>query len=539
MYRGAEADPALPGNLETPPNTVPNTPRIPHSRAEPTDEHYMFANEPTTPQQAPGIIDAALRYRQLTIALTLVGLILGAGYTLFQPESYTAVGHLVLTDPRGSATFRDGSPTVDFGRYVAERVDFAMSTEVLRRVVEEFPNAGEQSDVRDKCSVAGEDGASVIDITCSYDNAEFATATVNTIAKVYQERTKEQAATKAEAALAALTTEKESLQKTLDAQRDATGGDDSYNLAVSQAAASRMNELEKRGTDIRTTQALFGNGTESFDFARIPASASTKVLLVRNSFIGAILGFFIAVLTAWFRADRTPIGDSATDVASWVGLPILGEIEHRLLLSNAIDLTGTPEPSFQRITSNLDSVLDGETVLFTPAEPIARHEDIVIKTALVAARAGKRVLLIDADQAGRSVSNLLGLPPGTGLAEFITGEAPADEATVRLGFGKAAGLGASSLYIMGPGGEPGQAPALFRSAETAEALVELKRNYDLILIDGPPLLESAGSAILGQAVDGVVVLIERGTPKHTIEDARRQLAFLASDALGFVFIHGA
>jgi hypothetical protein len=45
--------------------------------------------------------------------------------------------------------------------------------------------------------------------------------------------------------------------------------------------------------------------------------------------------------------------------------------------------------------------------------------------------------------------------------------------------------------------------------------------------------------VLGQAVDGVVVLIGRGTPKHTIEDARRQLAFLASDTLGFVFIHGA
>ena len=49
---------------------------------------------------------------------------------------------------------------------------------------------------------------------------------------------------------------------------------------------------------------------------------------------------------------------------------------------------------------------------------------------------------------------------------------------------------------MGPGGEPGQSPALFRSAETAQALAELCRSYDLILIDGPPLLASAGSAVL-------------------------------------------
>ncbi|MFN8050393.1 MAG: hypothetical protein U0Q22_03065 [Acidimicrobiales bacterium] len=500
----------------------------------------MFATEPTSPQQAPGIIDATLRYRQVTIALTLIGLVLGAAYTVFQPDSYTAVGHLVLTDPRGSATFRDGSSVVDFTRYVAERTDFAMSGEVLSGVVKEFPSSGSVADIRDNCTVAGADGASVLDITCSYSEAKAATGTVDALVKVYRAQTKQQAEAKANAALAALTTETDALQKTLDEQRSAAAGNsDTYNLAIAQSAAARLNELAKRGTDIRTTQALFGDGTESYDFARIPPSTSKKVLLVRNSLIGAILGFLIAVLTAWFRADRTPIGESANDVAGWVGLPMLGEIEHRLLQSNSIDMTGTPEPSFQRVTSNLDAVLNGETVLFTPAEPIARHEDVVIKTALVAARAGKRVLLIDADQTGRSVSNILGLPSGTGLAEFIAGEAPADEATVRLGFGKAAGLGASSLYLMGPGGDPGQPPALFRSAETTEALAELRRSYDLILIDGPPLLVSAGSAVLGQAVDGVVVLIERGTPKHTIDDARRQLAFLASDALGFVFIHGA
>ena len=36
----------------------------------------MFATEPTSPQQAPGIIDATLRYRQVTIALTLIGIVM-------------------------------------------------------------------------------------------------------------------------------------------------------------------------------------------------------------------------------------------------------------------------------------------------------------------------------------------------------------------------------------------------------------------------------------------------------------------------------
>ena len=498
----------------------------------------MFASEPSAPQQAPGIIDATLRYRQLTVALTLVGLVLGAAYSLFQSTTYDAVGHLVLTDPRGSATFRDGSSVVDFARYVNDRVDFAKSGEVLAAAAKDFPAAGSAGDIRGACDVTGEDGGSVMTITCSNGDEKIAIGTVDALVKAYRSLTKSQAADKAKAALDALVTEKTALQNKLDGLKDAGGGD-VYANAVASATASRLNELEKRGTDIRTTQALFGDGTESYDFARVPPTTGGFVKLVRNSFIGAVVGFLLAVLTAWFRADRDPIADAPNDVSGWIGLPLLGEIEHRFLEAETIDLTGTPESAFQRVTSNLDAVLEGETVLFTPAEPIARHEDVVIKTALVAARAGKRVLLIDGDQTGRAVSNLLGLPTGTGLAEFIAGEAPADEATVRLGFGKSAGLGASSLYLMGPGGEPGQAPALFRSAETAQALRELKQSYDLILIDGPPLLVAAGSSVLGQAVDGIVVMVERGTPRPTVENARRQLAFLAGEPVGFVFIHGA
>ena len=497
----------------------------------------MFASEPSAPQEAPGIIDATLRYRRLTIALTLAGLLLGAIYTVAQSDSYTAVGELVLTDPRGSATFRDGSSVVDFARYVNERVDFAMSGDVLEAAAKADATVGSASDLRDKCSVVSEDSDSVITISCSYSEAPEATAAVDSIVKAYRDTTRAQAEVKAKAAIDALAPEKQALEDKLAALK-AEDGSGAYATAVNSATASRLNELEKRTTDILTTKALFGDGTESYDFARVPPTTSGLVTLVRNSVLGAIVGFLVAVLVAWFRADRDPIAEAPNDVAAWIGLPLLGEIEHRFLAGETIDLTGTPESTFQRVTSNLDAVLDGETVLFTPAEAIARHEDVVIKTALVAARAGKRVLLIDGDQTGRSISNLLGLPPGAGLAEFVTGEAPADEATVRLGFGKSGGLGASSLYLMGPGGEPGQAPALFRPTETAEALRELRQSYDLILIDGPPLLVSAGSSVLGQAVDGVVVMIERGTPRATVENARRQLNFLAGEAVGFVFVHG-
>jgi Mrp family chromosome partitioning ATPase len=78
---------------------------------------------------------------------------------------------------------------------------------------------------------------------------------------------------------------------------------------------------------------------------------------------------------------------------------------------------------------------------------------------------------------------------------------------------------------------------LFRSGRTAEALSGLRDLYEMVIIDGPPLLTSAGSTALGQVVDGVVLMVEGGTPSTSIQDARRQLAFLTSETLGFVFVH--
>ena len=199
----------------------------------------MFASEPSAPQEAPGIIDATLRYRRLTIALTLAGLLLGAIYTVAQSDSYTAVGELVLTDPRGSATFRDGSSVVDFARYVNERVDFAMSGDVLEAAAKADATVGSASDLRDKCSVVSEDSDSVITISCSYSEAPEATAAVDSIVKAYRDTTRAQAEVKAKAAIDALAPEKQALEDKLAALK-AEDGSGAYATAVNSATASRL-----------------------------------------------------------------------------------------------------------------------------------------------------------------------------------------------------------------------------------------------------------------------------------------------------------
>lgn len=493
----------------------------------------MFASEPTQPQAAPGIFDAALRYRKITTVVPLIGAVLGLLLTVLTPSSFTAVGKLTLTDPTGSTTFAAGSSTSDLGRYAAERAEFAQSSTVLESAAESFPRAGSAADLRDACAATPSSDSGIMTVECSFAEERTALGAVEAIVGSYRLATTAQLAAKADTALQAIDAERTALT---DQLRTAVSGDP-FAAALADAAAVRLAQLDQNASDIRTTQALFGDGVDAYDPARVPAGAGFASQALRNIVVGAVLGLIGAVLVAWFRADRTPIGEASTDVSNWLDLPLLGEVDHDLVRGTSIDMIAIPEPSFQRITSNLEAVLIGETVLFTPAESMAHHEDVVVKTALVAARAGKRVLLIDSDQTGRAVSTVLGLPEGAGFADFVAGSATAEEATVRLGFGRNAAASSTSLYLMGPGGDGAQQAALLRTGDAETALTELRRHYDLILVAGPPLLSSAGSAVLGQAVDGVVVIIERGTARTAIEEARRQLNFLASETLGFVFVH--
>ncbi|MEZ5321676.1 MAG: hypothetical protein R2698_06340 [Microthrixaceae bacterium] len=493
----------------------------------------MFASEPAAPEPSTGIVEATLRYRRVTAVLAIAGLVLAAIYTLAQPSEARAVGRVSLTDPRGSLTYRSGSSVVDFARYLNERVEFTNSGTILQATAKSFPAAGTPADIRSRCKASAEDGTSVMTVECRYSDARTAVGTVDAIVASYRKATKEQAAKKAQAALDALKPETDKLNAKLD-QLKSEAGSGAYATAVSQATVARLNTLQESETDIRSTQALFGDGTEAYDYARVPATAGRLSTLVRNGLIGGVLGLLGAMLVAWFRADRDPVADDAVSVADWVGLPSLGEITVPTPADPRLDLLATPEPMFQRVAANVDAVLRGTSVLFTAVEPLERHEDIVIKTALVAARAGRRVLLIDGDQAGRAVSAALGLPEGLGLEEFIAGAATAGEAVIRVGLGK--GPGSPELFMMGPGGHPGQAPSLFRSADMADALRELRGDFDLIIVDGPPLLASAGSSMLGQVVDGIAVIVASGTARADIEDARRQLHFLAGDGVGFVFV---
>ncbi len=318
-------------------------------------------------------------------------------------------------------------------------------------------------DLRSACNADGSADSNVLQISCSFGSEKLALQTVDAIADAYRQQSKAQTDADAATALSALETERSNIETQVEEIRASGATEDGISSAIAASIGDRLTSLEERSTEIRTTAALFGDGTEFYDPARIPGTQSATVILARNALIGAFIGAMAAVVIAWFRADRSPVVERGDDVANALGLLMLGEVRHSRSDSGVLDIFESPDREFQLLASNLDAVLEGGLALFSSPTAISNHAEIVISVALVASHSGKRVLLIDADTHNRSISSALGTSHSAGFCDMLTGEASPEQVTSRIALSASPGMDAAELFLMGPGTAPHDVSALFRT----------------------------------------------------------------------------
>jgi capsular exopolysaccharide synthesis family protein len=133
----------------------------------------------------------------------------------------------------------------------------------------------------------------------------------------------------------------------------------------------------------------------------------------------------------------------------------------------------------------------------------------------LAREAEGRVLLIDADLRRPSVARSLGMADGdtNGLADIIADPKGQLSASAR-------GIGSFNLSVV-PAGMPGPAiHKVLRSPRLEQVLQEARKQFDVIVIDTPPLLPVFDSALLSRLVDGLLIVVAANqTPRKLLGEA--------------------
>ncbi|MFZ0591459.1 MAG: CpsD/CapB family tyrosine-protein kinase, partial [Bryobacteraceae bacterium] len=140
---------------------------------------------------------------------------------------------------------------------------------------------------------------------------------------------------------------------------------------------------------------------------------------------------------------------------------------------------------------------------------------------------GKKTLLIDADLRRPTLHRKLGLSRTTGLSNVLTGDCTWREALAEIAQNP-------NLDFL-PSGPPSRRAADLVGPGVADVLEEASREYDLIIIDAPPLLGFAELMQLAITADGVVVVALAGeTDRKAIAAVVQTLRQLRANILGLV-----
>jgi polysaccharide biosynthesis transport protein len=285
------------------------------------------------------------------------------------------------------------------------------------------------------------------------------------------------------------------------------------------------------------TAGLRSNNVRPVDIARTPMSPA-EPNLPRNLSFALALGLTtgISLCFALESIDNTVRTPEQAQAIS--GLPSLGmipmgsrnrpELNFRQRLSvasskEAVELITQSRPqsqmaeSYRALRTSLLLTSLGtppKVILVTSALPEEGKTTTSINSAIVLAQRDARVLLIDADLRRPSIHKTLGMPPGSGLSNVLTGGSTIQQSIVVSSI-------SPNLSVL-PAGTPPPNPAeLLASVNMANLVASLRDQYDHIVIDTPPTLSVTDAVVMSTRADAVILVIRAGqTTKQALRRAR-------------------
>ncbi|MEK6348909.1 MAG: polysaccharide biosynthesis tyrosine autokinase [Burkholderia sp.] len=227
------------------------------------------------------------------------------------------------------------------------------------------------------------------------------------------------------------------------------------------------------------------------------------------------------LLSSNLRADGMPAGEPAQPAASQYLLarsfPRDPSVEALRGLRTALHLH----------MAETDRPDDGVIVLTGPT-PKTGKSFVAANLAVLEAETRKRVLLVDADMRCGRVASFFGKPTAGGLAELLAGRMGIDQAIQPSGV--------PGLALLSCGKYPPNPSELLMMPGFAALLDELKRRFDLVIIDTPPLLAVSDAAIVANRAGKTVMVLRSGS--HTeaeIEDTLTKLDRAGAWTVGAIF----
>jgi capsular exopolysaccharide synthesis family protein len=167
------------------------------------------------------------------------------------------------------------------------------------------------------------------------------------------------------------------------------------------------------------------------------------------------------------------------------------------------------------------------TIAVTSANQGEGKTSTAFNLAVAYAEAGKKVVLVDADLRKPAVHLTLMGDNSSGLTTYLANQTALNVIIKETHI--------SNLSVIPSGPLPPNPSELLAAKRMTQLLEELKRTYDVILIDTPPALSLTDAKIMAAISDGVLLVVEYGKVKRAVaKKIKDDLAHVKANLLGVV-----
>ena len=304
------------------------------------------------------------------------------------------------------------------------------------------------------------------------------------------------------------------------------------------ALSNQQAVLKGQLAQLQVEGATASTGLELVTPATVPTSPSSPKPS-QNALLGLVAGLVLGIGAAFLRDNLDDTLATAEAVEKVGGAPVLATVpmvpSWRKKANSAVisvsEPTSQPAEAYRSLRTSLQFLRnDGavRTILVTSPSAGDGKTATVVNLGAVFAQAGARVVLVSCDLRRPGFGQFFAPGEHAELSLVLTGRQPLDRALTPV-------PGVEGLWAIGTRGIVENPTELLGGHQMRSLVDDLAKQFDIVLIDSPPVLPVADALILSGYADAVLLVVSAGnTRRAELRRAADKLAQASAPVVGAV-----
>jgi Mrp family chromosome partitioning ATPase len=484
----------------------------------------------------PTVIGSLWRFRYVVGAISILGAALGYTLAQFEEPVYESSTRMFVTTPASAAVFQQRG-ALDLERHVLQQAQRLRSPTVLEGAATLLDDGSTGAGIARQLSVDSDLDLATLTVTVKDQSPRRAADVANAVAEAYQDDVRASHQGRVDRASEELERSAAQIDAQLEELLAATAADpEDPGLGGQQAASQagvltqRLLEIDALVQQLQVDARVFDAGVEFREPATPPAETVAPRPL-RSAAGGLLLAAMAGTAFAYWRAGRDNRIENRDAPAAILDAPLLGTLPtykpaEQVTLAQRTALEPRTAEAYRFVYSSLMSIMrpqGASSIMVSSGGPGAGKTETALQLAATAARRGQRVLLIDADLRMRGITGALHAEHAPGLVNLaaVDGRRSHEDVIRRYPLDREHGLD-----VLTTGSTSGHGEYQLSDIWFGTLFKQLVADYDLTIIDSPPLLAVADAAIIAEHADSIVLIIREGADIGELERARQRLGFV-------------